>query len=43
MDDRSSRASACRVIEIVIAVKGGPRCHFCGCEGVIVDRFPRRE
>ena len=19
------------------------RCHFCGCEGVIVDRFPRRE
>ncbi len=43
MDDLSSRGSACRVIEIVIAAKGGPRCHFCGCEGVIVDRFPRRE
>lgn len=40
MDDPSSTACSCRVIEIVVVDN---RCHFCGCEGTVVDRFPRRE
>ena len=40
MADPSSSGLAYRAIEIVVV---GQRCHFCGCEGVVVDRFPRRE
>jgi hypothetical protein len=39
MADLSSRTSTWRGIESGV----GQRCHFCGCEGVVVDRFPRRE
>lgn len=47
MDDSSSRGMARSAIELLIAAqiddKGVGRCHFCGREGRVVDRFPRRE
>ena len=47
MDDPSSRGLALSAKEIPVAAhdggKGVRRCHFCGREGRVVDRFPRRE
>ena len=54
MDDLSSKRLPPRVIGflvyahlLMIYARAGfassRRCHFCGCKGRIVDRFPRRE
>ena len=54
MDDPSSRGLAgCAIGLLVYAclvlararagLDSGIRCHFCGCKGQVVDRFPRRE
>ena len=53
MDDLSSQGLSLRFIKLlsgapVLLVPGGTgfdhqrRCHFCGCKGRVVDRFPRR-
>jgi len=54
MDDRSSkRLPSCATDLVVnvrvvrVDVRAGfdrrRRCHFCGCRGRVVDRFPRRD
>jgi len=54
MDDPSSKELAGRAIGLLVyaclvlaRARGGfdrsMRCHFCGCKGQVVDRFPRRE
>jgi hypothetical protein len=54
MDDPSSRGLTGRAIGplvyacLVLArarvgLDSSRRCHFCGCRGRVVDRFPRRE
>ncbi len=54
MDDPSSRGLAgCAIGLLVFAClvlararvgfDRSRRCHFCGCKGQVVDRFPRRE
>jgi hypothetical protein len=54
MDDPSSRGLAgCATGLLVYAClvlararagfDSSKRCHFCGCKGRVVDRFPRRE
>ena len=53
MDDPSSRGLPWWVIRLLISVRvlmvqarawfdQSGRCHFCGCRGRVVDRFPRR-
>ena len=54
MDDLSSRGLAKRAIGLLVyaylvlararaGFDSSKRCHFCGCKGQVVDRFPRRE
>ena len=49
MDDTSSTALPawvigllCRFWSRIFLVEKAPYCHFCGCTGQIVDKFPRR-
>jgi hypothetical protein len=54
MDDPSSKGLPSRVIGLLVYAHflmvyarawfdRSRRCHFCGCKGRVVDRFPRRE
>jgi len=54
MDDPSSRGLPLWVIGLLVYSRflivdarawfdRSGRCHFCGCKGQVVDRFPRRE
>jgi hypothetical protein len=54
MDDLSSKGLPSRVIGLLVyayflmvyaraGFDSSKRCHFCGCKGQVVDRFPRRE
>ena len=54
MDDLSSKGLVSRVIGLPVyadfltvgdepGFNSSRRCHFCGCQGQVVDRFPRRE
>ena len=49
MDDASSTPLSkrcirelCRFSTHLFHEKNNPYCHFCGCDGQIVDQFPRR-
>lgn len=49
MDDASSTPLSkrvirelCRLSTHLFHVKNNPYCHFCGCDGQIVNQFPRR-
>ena len=47
MDDPTSKGLSVRVIRLLEDGRTGfdrsRRCHFCGCRGRVVDRFPRRD